>query len=242
MGKQERLQEQYEDALFALIMNKIATAEGEWAIEEIERLKNDPAAAVPEELDKRCMQMIRRHFAKQQVYTAGRFTVRALKRVVVAAGIAALMFTGAFAASETVRINTMNLIVEVFEDNTDFRFVSRPADLVPQISVGWVPDGYVLEEQGQDNESVWYQYRKSENESLYVDCTTTSGAGVGVDTENAEVKYVDIGDTQAMLIIKGNEYQLAWATRNNEAFIQIVGIRISREDLIHVAEELTYWG
>ncbi len=34
MDKQEQLQEQYEDALFALAMNKIATAEGQWAIEE----------------------------------------------------------------------------------------------------------------------------------------------------------------------------------------------------------------
>lgn len=240
MDKQERLQEQYEDALFALIMNKIATAEGQWAIEENERLKNDPAAAIPEELDKRCRQMIRRHFTKQQVYTAGRFTVKALKRVVMAAGIAALLFTGAFAASETVRINTMNLIVEVFEDNTDFRFVSRPADSVPQINVGWVPDGYVLEGQGQDNESVWYEYRKSESESLYIDCTTTSGTSIGVDTESAEVKYIEIGNVQAMLITKGNEYQLAWATKDNATFIQVVGSGINQEDLIRVAEKLVY--
>lgn len=240
MNKQERLQEQYEDALFALIMNKIATAEGQWAIEENERLKNDPTAAVPEELDKRCMQIIRRHFTKQQVYTAGRFTVKALKRVVMAAGIAALMFTGAFAASATVRINTMNLIVEVFEDNTDFRFVSTPAASIPQVSVGWVPDGYILEEQGQDNESVWYQYRKSESELLYIDCARTTGAGIGVDTEGAEIEYVRINNLQAMLVEKGNTTQLVWTTKNDSVFVQLIGMGVEREDLLHIANELIY--
>ena len=114
MDKQEQLQEQYEDALFALAMNKIATAEGQWAIEENERLKNDPAAAVPEELDRRCMQTIQRQFAKQKVYTVGRFTVKAVKRVVMAAGISALLFSGGFAPSETKRINTLNLVVQGF--------------------------------------------------------------------------------------------------------------------------------
>lgn len=240
MNKQEQLQEQYEDALFALIMDKIATAEGQWAMEENERLNEDPSAAVPEELDKRCMQMIRRHFAKQQVYTVGRFTAKIMKRVVMAAGIAALMFTGVFAASETVRINTMNLIIEVFEDNTDFRFVSRPVDSTPRISVGWVPDEYILEDQGQDNESVWYQYRKSESESLYIDCTTTSGAGIGVDTENAEIEYIEVKNLQAMLVEKDNRLQLIWTAENNSAFIQLIGIGIDQETLVRIANGLIY--
>ncbi|MCI8475000.1 MAG: DUF4367 domain-containing protein [Oscillospiraceae bacterium] len=240
MDKQEQLQEQYEDALFALAMNKIATAEGQWAIEENERLKNDPAAAVPEELDRRCMQTIQRQFAKQKVYTVGRFTVKAVKRVVMAAGIAALLFTGAFATSETIRINTLNLVVQVFEDNTDFRFVSHPAENTPQMNVGWVPDGFVLVDQGINSKSIWYQYQKTENESLYINYNTTTGTGIGVDTEGAEVGYVDINDGKAMLINKGNELQIVWATKNNAAFIGIIGEGIDQEDLIRVANELKY--
>lgn len=240
MNKQEQLQEQYEDALFALIMDKIATAEGQWAMEENERLKEDPSAAVPEELDKRCMQMIRRHFAKQQVYTVGRFTAKIMKRVVMAAGIAALMFTGVFAASETVRINAMNLIVEIFEDNTDFRFVSSPAASVPQVSVGWVPDGYTLKDQGFNSKNVWYQYQKTEDESLYINYTVTTGAGIGIDTEDAEVEYVNINDGQAMLVKKEDELQLVWTTNNNAAFIGIIGTGVESKDLIKVANELRY--
>ena len=82
--------------------------------------------------------------AEQQLHVAGRVTWKVLKTAIVAAGIAALLFTGAFAASETVRVNTINLIVEVFGTNTVFQFESQANGVTPAIRVGWVPDGFTL--------------------------------------------------------------------------------------------------
>ena len=48
MTKREQLIEQYEDALFALLMDSVAEEEGKQALELNERLKADPAAEVPE--------------------------------------------------------------------------------------------------------------------------------------------------------------------------------------------------
>lgn len=241
MSRHEELQEQYEDALFRLLMDKVATEEGKLALEENERLKNDPNAAVPEDVDKRCMQTIRRHFAKQRVYTAGRFTARAMKRVVMAAGVAALLFTGAFAVSETVRVNTLNLMIEVFDTNTTFRFGNQQGDrVVPQISAGWLPEGYALEDQGSDQISSWSTYQKSENETLYIDYTLTYGATISVDTEDAEIEYVDINGERAMLISKENELQLVWATDDNTGFVGLIAFGMCQDDLIHVANDLIY--
>ena len=55
MSRTEQLYESYEDALFALLMDKVAKAEGARLLEENERLQNDPNAAVPEHIDKACM-------------------------------------------------------------------------------------------------------------------------------------------------------------------------------------------
>lgn len=44
MTNHERLTEQYEDALFALLMDSVAEEEGKQALELNERLKADPAA------------------------------------------------------------------------------------------------------------------------------------------------------------------------------------------------------
>ena len=49
MTRREKLQEQYEDALFALLMDDLAVEEGKKAYEENERLKADSSFEVPSE-------------------------------------------------------------------------------------------------------------------------------------------------------------------------------------------------
>lgn len=243
MTRREELQDRYEDALFALLMNEIADTEGAMALEENERLKNDPTAAVPEDMDKRCLQTIRRHFAKQRVHTAGRFTVKAVKYIVLAAGLAALMFTGAFAASETVRVNTMNLLIEVFGDSTDFRVAEENlTNVSPQLSVGWLPDGYELSNQGNEGWGTWYQYQKSDNEFIWIECALASNseAVFSLDTEDAETEYVEINGIEAMLVQKDAVKHLAWMFEDNSMFIQVIGEGINREEVLHVANELKY--
>lgn len=241
MNRRELLQDQYEDALFALLMDEIATKEGKRAIEENERLKNDPSAAIPEDVDRRCLQTIRRHFAKHRAYATGRFTVKAMKRVVMAAGIAALLFTGAFAASETVRVNTLNLAIEVFETNTTFRFENTSGNVPTQFSVGWLPEGYELVDQGHDNfGGMWYDYQKSENECIHIDYTVTDGTEIGVDTEDAEIEYVEVDGMKAMLIRKNGKLHLVWPSKDNTMFLAVDGTQIAQDDLIHVANSLNY--
>lgn len=240
MNRREQLQDQYEDALFALLMDEIATIEGQKAEEENRRLQNDPSAAVPEDLDRRCMQLIHRHFAKQKARAAGRFTIKAMKRIAMAAGIVAILFTTAFAASETVRVHTLNLMIEVFETNTEFRFSASPEQTPLQLNVGWLPDGYSLIDQGNDGLEIWYDYRNAENESLTINCCQTDGLVAGIDTEDAEVDYIPIQNSEAMLVKKGTIQQLVWNTKDNSIFVGIIGSNISRVDIIHIANELQY--
>lgn len=67
MKTREQLQEEYEDALFALLMYDVAELEGRHAAEENERLLNDPNARVPEDLDRKCLQLINRHFLRKKI-------------------------------------------------------------------------------------------------------------------------------------------------------------------------------
>lgn len=241
MSRREQLQEQYEDALFALMMDDVVTAEGKKYLEENERLKNDPDAAVPEEISKECLRTIRRHFAKQKARTAGRVTAKVFGRGAMVAGVAAMLFTAAFATSETVRVSTMNLVVQVFGESTDFYFGNNQTTvIIPQITVGWLPDGYILDEQSRDNMDAWSLYRKSENETIRIKYTLGDGTVLSVDTENAETENIQINDAQAMLITKGDERQIVWGTADKSAFISIIGTGVTKDDLIHVASQLGY--
>lgn len=58
MNEDEQLYEQYEDAFFALLMNRVAEANGKELMQKNEELLADPNAAVPESLSKRCLQIL----------------------------------------------------------------------------------------------------------------------------------------------------------------------------------------
>ena len=58
MNEDERLYEQYEDAFFALLMNRVAEANGKELMQNNKELLADPNAAVPESLSKRCLHTI----------------------------------------------------------------------------------------------------------------------------------------------------------------------------------------
>ena len=66
MKSKEQPWEDYEDALFALLMDKVAEDEGVRLYEENERLRRDPAAEVPPEFDRKSREAIIRAF--QELY------------------------------------------------------------------------------------------------------------------------------------------------------------------------------
>ena len=118
MTRREKLEEQYEDAYFALLMDAVAEKEGVRLEELNDHLNQDPSAAVPEEPDRRCRKVIDQHFAAQRRSGYWRTTKRVLNRVAIVAAVMMLLFTTAFALSEDFRVSTLNLLITVEERYT----------------------------------------------------------------------------------------------------------------------------
>lgn len=53
MTQKEQLWENYEDAVFAILMDAVAEQEGEKGLQLMEELEHDPSAQVPEEVQKK---------------------------------------------------------------------------------------------------------------------------------------------------------------------------------------------
>ncbi len=62
MTNLSKRQELDEERLFKRLMGQYMEAEGERLLAENERLRADPSAAVPPELDKKCLELIRGAF------------------------------------------------------------------------------------------------------------------------------------------------------------------------------------
>ena len=76
MTRREELQEAYEDAMFALLMDYVAESEGEKALEENRVLQEDPDAEVPQGVRRACLKEIHRAFRKKSARSVGRITMK----------------------------------------------------------------------------------------------------------------------------------------------------------------------
>ena len=83
MTRHEQLVENYENALFELLMEGEIEREGEQIEKENEQLKNGPGFSVPPELDKRCMASIKKACRRRRSGQLGRKAYGVLSKVAV---------------------------------------------------------------------------------------------------------------------------------------------------------------
>ena len=238
MTKRELLEEQYEDALFALLMDRVAISEGQKAIEENERLKSDPNAAVPLSAQRKCVQTINQYFRKKRVHSAFRVTGKIVNRVALIALIGVLMVSTAFAFSPAFRASTLNLIIETLSDRTNFQFSDGDSAALPSINLNWVPEGFSIRDQKNGTNVMWIQYENMQQDMFDITVLDGIGGVASFDTENAEVSSLTVGEHQATLIIKNDTRQIVWGDQNLNIFVQIRGYNITTDTLTKIAENL----
>ena len=98
MTQKEQLWENYEDAVFAILMDAVAEQEGEKGLQLMEELEHDPSAQVPEEVQKRAEKTIRKAFAAKNREPVKRFTFKVVQRIAVAVLVVVITTACAFAA------------------------------------------------------------------------------------------------------------------------------------------------
>ena len=240
MTKHEKLQEQYEDALFALLMEEFAAEEGNSALEENERLKRDLAFDVPPDVRQRCLKTIAKTCTKQSLRRTGKSFCKVFTKVAVVATLCMLLFTTAIAVSPTLRANTFNLIISTFEDRTELWLENSTNDSGPDhVTAGWLPDGYQLIEAENNAFQIRNVYKDQSGNSVFVNVLRNSSNVVGIDTEQADVETVNINGQLTMIIQKDNISQIVWA---NEILGYQVVVRsedLPSDTLMKIAEKLS---
>ena len=251
MKSRKDLMEQYEDAIFAVMMDKIMTEEGAELLRENERLKADPDFVIPEEVDRRSLKTISRCFAREKRTRAVHVAWRVFQRVSVAAFTAMLLFTGIYAASPEVRTATLNLLIEVsdvatsmsFEEGSMVKATSDMEDLLPY-EFTELPEGFTLDETGGDRFSCWKRYIGENDAIIILEVINGSESIVHqFDTEDADiVEDIEINGHVGLLMEKNDWINATIADTENQIFIDISCCGLSREDALNFISSLTYTG
>lgn len=242
MTTRELLEEQYEDALFALLMDDFSVEQGKTALEENERLKADPDAAVPLPVQQRCLKLISKQYSKRQFRAAGRAFYKVVNKVAIVALAAMLLFTTAFAASPSFRLSTLNLVIDTFNDRTNLQLLTDTAESQSstgyEITANWLPAGYELISETHDDRGAYNLYKAQTGEIMQINIAFKEGMIVSIDTEDAFVESIEVQGMPGLLSLKDNNYQIAWTDESEGLLWTIYGENIAKDDIIRIAENV----
>ena len=127
MKREEELQQEYEDILFKIMMDRVAQAEGARLLEENQQLLEVPSAEVPQDIQKHAYKTIQSAFSKKKRRQRMGSLRRGLRVAAIAAILIALLTGITFAAFPDVRAKVINTILDVHDRYTNFFFTEEPA-------------------------------------------------------------------------------------------------------------------
>lgn len=252
MTRREKLLDEYEDSLFALIMDEFAEEEGKRLLEENERLKQDPNANIPIDTNKRCLRTISKTFARKRHQEVRTIFSKALKNVAVFVLAIIIMYGTAYAAFSEVRIQTLNFLIAVSDVSTRLTLVSvgdspnsisTDKKLLYGYRIPNLPDEFVLEDEEISRKSSWVQYidENDSNVGIVFSVTLGNGTVLNIDSEDAaSIQKVEIHGFDGLLIEKNDRIDVVWGDTDHDALISVFSNGMDRETVIFYAEAITY--
>lgn len=247
----EALLEQYEEALFALLMESVAEAEGEKALAESRRLNESGEEIMPAETHRRCLRLIAQKMAGRNARQFGRGFVRAAGMAATIALVAIMVFTTAFAAQESFQAKkpTFGYAMKFHKHTTVISLPASSAALgsgqrspAPRFSAGWLPRGFEPEKEGESDSNVWIQYRRPNTEArIVIAARNLLDGSANVNTEDAKVSYRQLRGTEAMVVETPDSVcRILWAAEEGREdwLFYAIGQNVELKTLVRVVESM----
>lgn len=248
----QTIDENYEDALFAKLMDEHAQIEGTRLLEENERLKNDPDFHLPKGLDERSISTIRRVFkAKKRKERHGKEAL-IFKRIAIVILICAAVFTGLWCTASAFRQAVYNVFMTITEEKMDLRlgddveeetceFGNSEELEIPEgmILPTFVPESYSLTSFSRDEMQMLAYYENNTGDQiLYKEFS--DGFTFGIDTENADaIETVSINGYEGVFVSKQGLVSVNWGDTDRAVLLRIVSKTISKEEILKMARSVT---
>lgn len=234
MTRREELEEAYEDAYFELLMDEVAEMEGAYWEEVRKELENDPTAAMPESVERRCVQTIKRCFARQRRQKNLRIAKRVLNRIAVFVAIVSMMITTVLAVSEDARVAAANLLITVNERYTEMHMDPNGVvysmndisadevledDYFSQFKVGWIPEGFSYYSGTSDMDATFIN-----NDGLLISIEYVPGSATyRIDTEDADsIDTIKVDGHSVMKVLKDGSTNMVLINEEKHCFVSVL--------------------
>ena len=215
----DELRDQYEDALMALLMDEYAELNGAQLLKEYEDADRSGAIPnMPETLDRNCRHLIQRSYSKHRFRIRLRSIAKTSKRVasitLAVLGLCSILIVSV----EAIRTPVVNYFIDQYEkfstidfdkdnntgtsDPIETTIESRPVDRSESPLVGMIPDGYHLVQFLDKGKRGFTCYYEDDTGNVISFMATPAEGILNVDTEDAEVKDIELLGHSGVLIKK----------------------------------------
>ena len=241
--RRKALEQQYEQAAFALLLDDLMAEEGAALLHETD---GAASADVPPEADGRCIKAIRRADTKARRGQVLRFAGKAVSRVAVVFLVVAIAFSVPFCTVSAFRDAALGYMLRTFDTGTDISLYGIPENQ-PYLGGGhpaWFPVGsWTLTETLRDDSMYVIRYEATVGDCIEYSELAANGLGLAIDTEDADVKTdVVIRGWSATISIKENRSLAVWLDEENNIFCTLLvygdNIDNSKEILLRIAENI----
>lgn len=242
MKSREELRSDYEEALFAMIMDEIMDLEGEALIAERERLALSEEFEISDELNKRCISAINDAFTAKKKETRRLKTRKVLRTVLVAAVVMCILFTTVYASVPAVRRATDEMMTAL--SGVCARLVF--GDAVVYVNNGHyvfseIPKDFGVVEEGEGDGTKWCLY-SNQRSTLMIEVNYASGFNEEcVDLEDADVVENIVFDVyEGVYVLKDDRIHIALHDVKRDNMILITSHRMDDDFVIDIAKEIKY--
>ena len=242
MDQNDKLREEYEEALFRLLMAKAAQAEGEEIEQEIERLKNDPYFTVPSETDRKCEKALKKALSRGGLRSRLKKAGRVFQKAAVAVSLLLVVAVTAYAAIPRVRDRFLELVVETSDVDSRLSFTDVEYD-PDNVLMGYVitalPEGFEKTYEKVEERSGTMEYMNGDD-VIYFDVKIgddTLNSGYDRDDELAREIIIN-GHAGLVVQTNGGWINVAWADTENTTHFSLSCIGLKEEQVLYLAESV----
>ena len=228
------MREPLSDELFEVVL-KQAVYDADKA--DLEELPSD------EELNQ-AYPLPRKEFARLQKAQTRGISVRAMlvRRVAIIAITALAVVFGGLMLHPDIRAGVSHIVVQQFEKfnlfSHDENGEVKHFKSVEDVTIGYLPEGYELSEEMEDESVRYYIYRKPENVNHYIliSISLSEDTDIGVDNEHYyEVKYINHHEMH--ISYEETDQSGSIIIPDETVMVRISGV-IPKEELLKIAENI----
>ena len=244
----KKLNEEYEDRLFKLIMNHAAEKNGKLVDQDIEQLNGDPEN-LPSQADiKRFSRLLDIHLKKMENSQKKHRRPRLISRIAVALMVIMVVFCGMMLTVQAFRVQVLNFLISIEPKYTSLQLIDNDAGQSNgELIVNWtnayvptyIPDGYEVSNFSYSESIKKIIFTRKDDDNAFIIYTEFGSMNsVAIDTEGASLtETISINGHNATLSVKNSVTSVAWSMDNHLYTIQG---QISQDEAVKMAEGIKF--